>query len=319
MHTKILNFIKYNNAFTIILGVCFLSFGISFAASPAVRDSVYSSSETVVSVDNSSIISADLDSFDFNLKINNVAEDDKNYYADYSYQTMVIEDGFWKNKTIEKTLKESKEALNGKDFGLYAAKELGDDMNYELSYLKRVQKLETGKGESHKVVTVTYSGLIGKLLNPKEKVIEGYNPVIAEVVPKEITVDVHKTKPQENNPKSETTPQTDQTESTQKSTSGASTATSSSEASIDSTSTSETSTSTDITATSTDLSATSTATSSETSIDSTSTSETSTSTDITATTTDSSSTDTPISTDSSTTTSTDTSSSTDNTSTTTAI
>ena len=45
------------------------------------------------------------------------------------------------------------------------------------------QKLEREKGESQKVVTTEYSGLIGKLINPKEEVIEGYNPVIPEVVP----------------------------------------------------------------------------------------------------------------------------------------
>jgi hypothetical protein len=52
-----------------------------------------------------------------------------------------------------------------------------------LSYLQRVQKLERERGESQKIITVEYAGLIGKLVDPKEKVIEGYNPVIPEPVP----------------------------------------------------------------------------------------------------------------------------------------
>src|SRR3989344_5620293 len=183
MHRKIVDFIKYNNAFTIIFVLLFFGFGIGFAANPEMRDAVYSSEEIIVSVDNGRIVSADLDNFDFNLRINSITEDDKNYYAAYSYQTLAIKDDFWQNKEIEKTLTVSKEALGGKDLGLYVAEELGENIRYELSYLKRVQKLEKEKGESRKIVAVTYSGLVGKLLNPKEEVIEGYNPVIPEDVP----------------------------------------------------------------------------------------------------------------------------------------
>ncbi|MCX6701742.1 MAG: hypothetical protein NTX96_00915 [Candidatus Zambryskibacteria bacterium] len=192
MYQKILNFIKYNNAFTIIFVICFFGFGVTFAANP---DAIYSSEETVVSVDNSWIISADLDNYNFNLRINSITEDEKNYYATYSYQTMVIEDSVWQNKEIEKTLTVSKETLDGKDLGLYVAKELGENISYELSYLKRVQKLEKEKGESQKIVTTEYSGLIGKLIDPKQEVIEGYNPVIPEVVP-EVPITV-KSNPEE--------------------------------------------------------------------------------------------------------------------------
>lgn len=185
MFQRFLNFVKYNNAFTIIFVICLFSFGVSFASS-TVREGVYSSEETIISVDNSLIISADLDSYNFNLRITSVTEDEKNYYAVYSYQTFAIEDSVWQNKEIEKTLTVSKEALAGKDFGLHLAKELGENINYELAYLKRVQKLEREKGESQKIMTVEYSGLIGKLLDPKELVIEGYNPVVPEVVPEEV-------------------------------------------------------------------------------------------------------------------------------------
>ncbi len=201
MVQKLVNFIKYHNAFTIVFVILFLGFGVASAVSPEVRDSVYSSKETVVSIDNGLIVSADLDNFDFNLRISSVTEDETNYYAAYSYRTLVVEDSVWKNKEIEKTLTVSKEALGGKDLGLYVTEELGENINYELSYLKRVQSLERGNGKSLKVVTVAYAGLIGKLLNPKEKVIEGYNPVIPEpepeVAPAAAIASIPDSKPQE--------------------------------------------------------------------------------------------------------------------------
>ena len=183
MYQKVVNFIRYNNAFAIAFFLLFSGFGITYAASPEVREGVYASKEVVVSVDNRQVVSVDLDNFNFNLVINSVTEDDKNYYAAYSYQTLAIEDGAWQTVTVEKTLTVSKEALDGKDLGLYATKELAEIINYELSYLKRVQKLEQEKGTSQKVVVTEYSGLVGKLLNPKEEVIEGYNPVIPEPIP----------------------------------------------------------------------------------------------------------------------------------------
>ena len=45
--------------------VIFLGAGMSFAASPALRDSIYSSSEMISSVDNHLILSSDLDNFNF--------------------------------------------------------------------------------------------------------------------------------------------------------------------------------------------------------------------------------------------------------------
>jgi hypothetical protein len=188
MQQKILNFIKYNNAFSIILGVIFLGGSVTFAASPTARESVYSSKETVVSVDNTLIVGTDLSNFNFNLRINSVTEDSKNYYAAYSYQTLAIENDVWQIKQADKVLIVSKEYLDGRDLGLYIAKELGDSVNYELSYLKRTQELEKGKGETQKIVATQYSGLIGKMLNPKEEVIEGYSPVVVEPVPQTAAV-----------------------------------------------------------------------------------------------------------------------------------
>jgi hypothetical protein len=182
MFQKITNFIKYNNAFTIIVMAVFLGGGMSFAASPDLRDSVYSSSERLTSIDNSAILSENLSSFNFDLKINSITDDKDNYYVAYSYQTLAVQDGAWSNVNLSKTLKVAKDALDGKDLGLFVAGELSENVNYELSYLKRVQELEKAKGESNKVITTEYAGLIGKMIDPKEEVINGYNPVIPELV-----------------------------------------------------------------------------------------------------------------------------------------
>lgn len=183
MREKIIHFLKYNNTVSIAFAIILLGFGAAFAANPEMREDIYSSEETVISINNELILSTDFDSFNFNLRINSVTEDEKNYYAIYTYQTLAITDGAWQAKEVENTLTVSKEALAGKDLGLYVAQELGENINYELSYLKKVQKLEREKGESQKVVTVEYSGLIGKLLDPREMIIEGYTPVIPEPLP----------------------------------------------------------------------------------------------------------------------------------------
>lgn len=178
---KFINFIKYNNAFSIAISFIFLATSASFAASEEAREVIYKSEEIVRSVDNSLIVSINLDSFDYNLQINEVREDEYNYYVDYSYQTLAIDDYVWKVVEKNETLKVSKEALDMsylKDLGLYTAQNLSDKINAEAYYLARVQKLEREKGLSQKIVATEYSGLVGRFINTKEKVVEGYSPII---------------------------------------------------------------------------------------------------------------------------------------------
>jgi hypothetical protein len=99
MYKKVLDFIKYHNAFTIIFVMVFSGFGISYAASPAVRDSVYSSKETVVSVDNGLIVSAGLDDFNFNLRINSITDDGSS--GRKGFVTELLREELGKNKNQE--------------------------------------------------------------------------------------------------------------------------------------------------------------------------------------------------------------------------
>ena len=179
---KIINFIKYHNAFAIGIIIVFVGFSTALAVSPELREDIVdvlvSEEQAVQSIDNNYILSADLDNFDFNLQIKDISEDPKNYYVLYAYQTIAIQDYAWQELEKEKTMTVSKEALGGKDLGIYIAEELGEVIDYELAYLREVQTLETEKGLTQKIVTTQYAGLIGVFLNPKEKVFPGYEPVV---------------------------------------------------------------------------------------------------------------------------------------------
>lgn len=180
MIQKIIHFIKYHNAFTICFMLVFVGFSVSLAASPDLRGNFISSKETVRSVDNTGIINADLDNLNSGLRIKSVTEDEKNYYIAYIYKTLAVKNYIWQEVAKETILTVDKKVLGGKDLGLYVAEELGEVINYELSYLKEVQSLEKGKGLAKKIVTTQYAGLVGRFLSPEEKVFEGYQPVVQE-------------------------------------------------------------------------------------------------------------------------------------------
>ena len=183
MYQKIINFIKYHNAFSIGFMIVFVGFSAAFAASPDLRDVLVSSQDSVRSIDNSYISTADLDNLNFNLQITDITEDGENYYIVYNYRTIAIQDYVWQEVQKEKSLTVSKKALGDKDLGLYVAEQLGQNIDNELSYLKEVQTIEKEKGLTPKIVATQYAGLIGKLLEPKEKVFEDYQPVVQEPEP----------------------------------------------------------------------------------------------------------------------------------------
>ncbi|KKT18764.1 MAG: hypothetical protein UW04_C0058G0002 [Parcubacteria group bacterium GW2011_GWB1_43_8] len=176
---KIINFVKYNNSFIIILGIIFLGAGSSFA-SETVRDAVIGQTiEEVNGMDNSALLSADLNSLKQEMGIADVSEDEENYYVGYSFSTFDIKDNIWQNQTKTQTLKVPKEALNGgKDLGLYVQSELAQVMDAQLAYLKDAQEREQKKGQTKIIKTTKYTGLKGLVLNSETKELEGYTPVM---------------------------------------------------------------------------------------------------------------------------------------------
>lgn len=190
MLQKFADFIKYNNTFPILLGAFFFMTGGAFAATnPDVQQAVVDSTETVQSVDNTYIVGAALDTFDFNLQIKDVAEDVDIYTVTYSYRTIAIVDYVWQVVEKDMTLSVSKTALESsyvRDLGLYVAKELSDNIKAELAYLKRVQSFETESGMTQKVVAVEYTGLIGKFLDPTQEVFDAYIAVVPSENPETV-------------------------------------------------------------------------------------------------------------------------------------
>ncbi len=178
MFQKIINFFKYHNAFAIGISLV-LVLTFSAMASEDVRNAVIG--EKIVTeqgVDNSQLLPVDLDNFDVDLKIDNVLEDEENYYIDYSFNTIAVRDNVWQPVVKAEKFTVNKNALGNRDLGIYLAEELGEVAQAEITYLKKAQKTERERGLTQIVRTTDYTGLIGLTLDLKNKVLPGYEPVI---------------------------------------------------------------------------------------------------------------------------------------------
>ncbi len=174
----VVNFVKYNNTIPIALGFIFLGATGTLAASPEVRSNFYASEERTVSIDNSLIISMDVDSYPFAVQIQSVREDAEKYYVRYTLTTVGLVDGSWTSINPVKELTIYKSALGSRDLGTYVSGELAEVRDYERRLLKDTQEIERTNGLSSRVVATTYSGLVGKFLSPTEETITGYSPVV---------------------------------------------------------------------------------------------------------------------------------------------
>lgn len=186
MFKKIIQFIKYHNVFVIGLLLIFV-FGASVLASDTIREATIG--KAVVEqegIDNSVLLAADLDDFDFVMTITGVTEDAQNYYISYTYQTLAISDNVWRMVGRGDTLTVSRLALGDRDLGLYVAEELGEIVDSELAYLTEVQTAEEQKGQTFVQETTKYTGLIGLVLNPVTKQLPGYEPVVKPPSPASI-------------------------------------------------------------------------------------------------------------------------------------
>jgi len=194
---RLINFVKYNNAFVIGLVLVLFGGGAIFAASPDARSAVVGKEiVTVQGVDNSRIINADLENFDFQMKIENVTEDATNYYVDYSFRTIGIEGNEWQTITRNLQMTVAKDALAGQDLGLYVQTQLANIAQNELVYLELAQTAEKEKGLTQIVRTTEYTGLIGLVLDVKNAVLPGYDPVV-KPEPVELAQNIEQPQPEE--------------------------------------------------------------------------------------------------------------------------
>ncbi|HYF10039.1 MAG TPA: immunoglobulin-like domain-containing protein [Candidatus Paceibacterota bacterium] len=176
MFKRLLHFVQYNNALPIALSAIFLSVSGAFAASPDAREAVYSAEARVRSVDNTYLASLDPATRDFKLLIVSIKEDEEKYYVEYSFNTVDIKEYVWQEIPVTKMMTVSKKELLGGDLGIFVAKELAQLLDAQRTYLAEAKKIALKEGVTQKVVTVEYSGLVGKFLSPTEETFAGYTP-----------------------------------------------------------------------------------------------------------------------------------------------
>ena len=184
---NIINFLKYHNLVPIILGLVLLATAGAFA-NEDVRNAVIG--EKIVNqegIDNSQILAADFDNFDFGLQITAISQDENNYYVNYDYRTLAIRDNVWQEVLKGGSLTVSKADLGLQDLGLYVQEEVSEVADYELRYLKEVQLIEKGKGVTQLTAAVDYTGLIGLVLDVKNKIFPAYEPVVEQPSPEQTT------------------------------------------------------------------------------------------------------------------------------------
>ena len=177
---KIIRFIKYNNGFVIILGLILASAAGALANETSREAIVGKTIVTRIGMDNTRIISADLENFEMGLKIKSVKEDGEFYYVNFDYNAIDAKDGVWQTVKKEKNINVSKIRLGDIDLGLYLAEELKQLTEREMAYMKEVQGIEKNKGARKQIESVKYTGLKGLVFNDETKEIVGYNPIKEE-------------------------------------------------------------------------------------------------------------------------------------------
>lgn len=173
MLKNIINFIKYHNLFTVAFVVVFVSGGTAFAASPVLRTAteevLVGKTETIISIDNTALLNTDFNNFDTQLVITEVSEDTEAYYISYTFNTLAVQDGAWGSAFKDGKLTVSKDSLNNTDLQAYVEKQLKEVAQAEIAYLKEVQTSEQKKGDTKKKTIVAYTGLLGLVIDTKEK------------------------------------------------------------------------------------------------------------------------------------------------------
>lgn len=178
MLQKIIYFLKYNNAAVIILAVILVLGGAAFAAGP---EAIGQKQTSVQGLDNTALLAADLDKFSLDFKIENIEQDEKYYYATYSYLDLVVLDKAWQYQLNSKTQKISKKIKE--DIGQYLAKFLAKYHEARVRELKQEKNLAAAQGIQQRVEVTEYSGLIGRTLDLAAKVFPGYEPAEKRELP----------------------------------------------------------------------------------------------------------------------------------------
>lgn len=163
--SQFISFLSYHNAVPIIISVLFVGGASAFAATATgVIDvpAVFAPKE----VDVSTLLSADIDAFDFRPTVTNVVETDTTYTVSYSMQTLAPEKSAWVSyeKTGEFSI--AKDALPEDGLQGYVVRKLRDIENGERAYLTRAQEAEKKLAAARAAKPAsTFAALVGLALD----------------------------------------------------------------------------------------------------------------------------------------------------------
>ena len=163
---SLLNFIKYNNAFPIILVVVILGTGAAFAMGPDLRQSALDRigktslpSATPATTDTTKLLAENIDNFDLRLRIDTITEDEESYHVTYSYRTFEVAESAWKEVRKKGKMDIPKALLGKRDLKSYLAEQIGQVIDREIAYLGEAKAAIRTKAAPEK--SAKYAALSG--------------------------------------------------------------------------------------------------------------------------------------------------------------
>lgn len=190
---KILSFLSYHNAVPAALVVLALGAGSAFAATSAgvlplpsliaqPAGPVAPVSPEPDEVDPSTLLSANLDAFDFHPTITGVVETDTLYTVSYSIRTLAPEGSEWTASRKTGEFSVAKESLPDGGLNAYVVGKLRDIENGERLYLTRAQTAEKTLADARQArPSSAFAALIGLALDQIPV------PVVEKPVPEPMT------------------------------------------------------------------------------------------------------------------------------------
>ncbi len=171
----ILDFLKYNNAALLIfIGVLLLA-GSVLASSSTVRQNFLSSGQlktpppSVKPTDTSALITTDISKYDFAVRIDALTEDSQAYVVIYSYKTLEMAGGVWREVRKSGKMDIFKEVLGTRDFKAYLTEQIEQVINRENKYLADAQAAITNTKVATKESS-QYALLVGQEVVPTSDV-----------------------------------------------------------------------------------------------------------------------------------------------------
>ncbi len=181
MFSKIINFVKYNNATVLILAFIFIAGSGVFAQTEAGQEIIGQKETRIEGIDNTLLLAADLDNMNMDFNIEKIEADDKYYFIIYTYLDLIKLDSAWQYLINEKSRKVPKSLKQ--DLGVYLAKELAEEHYARVKDLKAEQQSAQEQGEETRIQVEEYGGIIGKALDLTAKVFSEYEPVKTIEIP----------------------------------------------------------------------------------------------------------------------------------------